>query len=149
MRADYLGVNGFRGPTSSPSQEGPIGKTTSQIADGLSQTLLIGESRGEVVNQSRQFCIRPWTLMGSLEVDTAFDFSNGTAISPPPFLNPFLASDGSRRYSVVQFSSPHGTAVNFAFCDASSKSLNRTIDSEILMALSSANGKEQIDDDDF
>ena len=145
MRTDYVGNGGFR----SPSQPGPIGQKAGQISDGLSQTLLIGESRGEVVNQRRQFCAEPWTLMLSLQVNLGVDFSNGTILSPPPFLNPFLASDGSRRYSVFQFSSTHGTAVNFAFCDGSSKSLNRTIDNEVLFALASANGKEQVDNDEF
>jgi len=149
MRSDYLGVDGFRSPLGATPQSGPIGRKTWQIADGLSQTMLIGESQGELVNQQRQFCVEPWTLMLSLQVDLGFDFSNNTVVSPSPFLNPFLASDGSRRYSVLQFSSPHGTVVNFAFCDGSSKSLNRLIDSEVYLALSSANGKEQIDQDDF
>ena len=160
MRGDYVGVAGFTSPMGANPRRGPIGLKTWQIVDGLSQTLLIGESQGEVVNQQRQFCLEPWTLMSSKEVDRGIDLSNidlsnksglGTfpTVSPTPFLNPYLALDGSRRYSLLQFSSTHSSVVNFALCDSSTTSLARTIDDEVFMALSSANGKEQIDADDF
>lgn len=149
MRSDYLGNAGFEETSERSRQVGPIGLSILQISDGLSNTLLLGESLGEVVDRERQYCALPWVRLQSMPINQGIDFSNLTAVLPRPFLNPFLASDGSRRYSVFQFSSPHSTVVNFSFCDGAVRSLDRNIDTDVFYAISSAKGREIIDHDSF
>ena len=146
MHSDYLANDGFDGNN---RQDGPLGMTFTGISDGLSNTLLIGESMGEVVDGYRQFSAEPWVQLLPMKIDQGVDLSNVTIIFPKPFLNPFLASDGTRRYSVVQFSSPHSGVVNFSLCDSSVRSIDRNIDEEVLHAISSAKGREVISNDSF
>ncbi len=139
LRNDYRQCDGYYGGFDNGGNvyktRGAVGVELKEIYDGCANTLLYGESQGEVIDRIREYSV-PWVWLRTLWVDFAFDFSDYTVPEPPPFLNPFKASDGSVRYSFYQFSSPHPSTVNFLFCDGSTKPINRNINSETLKALS-------------
>lgn len=140
MRTDYLANDGYHLSLytggSGGFGEGPNGVKLRKITDGTSQTLLYGESQGEVVEGERLWAF-PWTQSEPTPVDVAYDWSDNRAIEPSPGLRPFLSSEDKKTYSDFQFSSAHPEIVNFVFCDGSVHVIDKSIEVEVLRAISS------------
>ncbi len=136
-RTDYMPCDGYISTDFSDVRLGVnYADRLAEIKDGTSNTLLFGESQGIVINGQRDECYSfayiPFGLYINWAYDTDFSF-----VEPNPFLNPFLDLDGNRRYSNEQFSSPHPQLVIFSLCDGSVQALDRTINAEVLISLSS------------
>ena len=97
--------------------------------DGTSNTILYGESQGEVVGGIREQIASLPYAWGTWAGD-ALDYTNGgNYVFPWPALKPWVNSEGaSPCYSWFQYSGPHQSVVNFVFADGSVHSLDRDID---------------------
>ncbi len=145
-RTDYMPCDGYLSTDFTDFREGVnLSDRLSEIKDGISNTLLYGESQGIVVNGQREECYSfayiPWGLYVNWAFDTDFSF-----IEPNPFLNPFKDLEGNKRYSNEQFSSPHPQLVIFSLCDGSVQAIDRGASPEILIGLSSMASGEVIPD---
>ncbi len=104
------------------------------ITDGLSNSLMWGESVGQQIGSKRT---RSFSYLHSrsLYVDLAYD-STFQLVNPSPFLRQFIDPfAGDKRFS-NQFSSSHaGGVVQFVLSDGSVRGLSPTIDSASLIAL--------------
>lgn len=140
LRTDYLASDGYTLGLYEPdydTADGSMSAEIRKITDGMSNTLMYGESLGEVVGLDRSWAF-VWTQADGAWVDLAQDISdNYKTILPPPGLNPFLSSEDKRTYSDTQFSSEHPGVVNFALCDGSVKSINKNTEVAVLKALAS------------
>lgn len=136
-RVDYMPCDGYISTDFSDIRLGVnYADRLSEIKDGTSNTFLYGESQGIVVNGQREesysFAYIPFGLYINWAYDTDFSF-----VEPNPFLNPFLDLNGDRRYSSEQFSSPHPQLVIFSLCDGSVQAMDRSVNAEVLISLSS------------
>ena len=123
------------------------GARLAEIYDGTSNTILLGETQGQVSNGTRLLA-SPWSRSRSLLINWAVD-SESNFVIPSPYLNPFLDVDGTTRYSLFQFSSAHPGVVMFAFCDGSTIPVDRNTDGEVLTAISTRGEGEVFSHDDL
>ena len=114
------------------------------ITDGLSNTIMWGESVGLQVGSKRSrafshlFCER-------LYVDLARD-SSSQFVDPAPFMSSFVDPFENDIRVSDQFSSLHaGGVVQFALCDGSVRPVARTVEHKVLKALATIHGGEVID----
>jgi prepilin-type N-terminal cleavage/methylation domain-containing protein len=110
------------------------------VGDGTTTTVILGDSYFGFWADGDSCCVG---------VATAQDRA---AAGEPVFGDPFTdgywisSTNGNGRFS---FSSFHGDIINFAMVDASTKSLSKSIDRNVFMALMTRNGRENISDQDF
>lgn len=123
------------------------GTRLAEIYDGTSNTILLGETQGQVSNGTRLLA-SPWTRSPSLLINWAVD-SESNFVIPSPYLNPFLDVDGTTRYSLFQFSTAHPGVVMFAFCDGSTIPVDRNTDGEVMNAISTRGEGEIFNRDDL
>lgn len=143
-RIDYIAVAGVFGQHDGVVKlKGSVGAKLKEITDGTSNTLLFGETLGEVSLHRRKFAI-PWFYPEANFVDVALDLSSQSFVKPPPYLQRFTSKDGIKTFSFYQFSSPHPGAVNFALCDGSIQTLANSIDGSVLESLASIRGGEVV-----
>lgn len=149
MRADYLPCAGavtadmslaFLGGSPPFLGAGPlngyaVAERWRDVTDGLTSSIMWGESVGEQVGSKRQKSYS-YIYADSIFVDAASD-SSFQVVDPSPFMRPFVDPfENNVRYS-RQFSSTHsGGVVQFVFCDGSVRGLGSSIDDSILVALS-------------
>jgi prepilin-type N-terminal cleavage/methylation domain-containing protein/prepilin-type processing-associated H-X9-DG protein len=127
----------------------------SQITDGLSQTLCVGERSTQLKTGRGQA-----TWVGAVP-GAQFWTCSATAIGDPDASGPCVKEDGSGMtlghtgeghgpgdpYSDVnQFTSRHGRGANFQFCDGHVSYLNQSIDYATYKALSTRSSSEIVSD---
>ena len=166
-RVDYLPVIGtFRatgsfgegvvtiGVSSDPSISGSLGifhsapyqgNSVSDVVDGTSNTMYVGESQGQTLDGRRTDVLSIYNNSGAA-INFAFFFGNGLTPSFFPndeaYLNPILDDMGRQRYGSDQFSSTHPSIVNFTFADGSTHAISRDTDTFVLDGLATcANGE--------
>lgn len=139
LRTDYMYCDGFFSHDLSDLRLGfGFAQRIAEITDGTSNTIMFGESQGEIVNGNRELSNGYASYMPlGIFINWAFDV-DGAFVTPAPFLNPFEDLNGDTRYSIGQFSSPHSQVVVFSFCDGSVQSLDRSISFETLTKLATA-----------
>lgn len=122
------------------SMDWKLRKPMSMVRDGLSHTMMIGES---VWNKTRASCDNPCYGLGyswAHAVETT-----ATAAIPPngthPDGTPYAEDDWQGHNG---FSSRHPTGVLFAFADGSVQFINESISLAIYRALATVAGNEQI-----
>lgn len=129
----YLGASGR--VTTSAKNEGiflqRLESTYSEIVDGSSNTILIGESLGSVASQGSELKLFAKVSIFSSGVDNKNVFFQTLFSSRPPPI----------------FSSSHfgGTLVNFSFADGHTTGIPSTTELEILSSLFTKMGGEQVD----
>lgn len=116
------------------------------ITDGLSNTMMWGESLGQQINTRR---LRAYSHLfaNAVMIDLARD-SSSQYVDPPPFLSPFRDPFENDVRLTDQFSSMHaGGVVQFSFCDGSVRALSRSMDEKVLVGLATINGGEVVSSD--
>ena len=93
------------------------------ISDGLSRTIMYGESIGEF-NQHKRSHVQTFFLGGLARGRGLLKWQERPTPSQPLFGHPI-------RSSVYGFGSMHVNFVNFAFCDGAVHSINREMDDEV------------------
>ena len=134
---DISGANGIF--HSAPYQ----GNSMSDVTDGTSNTMYVGESQGQTVGNRRTDVLSIYNNSGAA-INFAYFFGNGLPFTPndEAYLNPILDEMGQQRYGADQFSSTHPGTVNFTFADGSSHAISRNTDSSVLDSLGTcANGE--------
>jgi prepilin-type processing-associated H-X9-DG protein len=117
----------------------PLSRTRlSEVTDGLSQTLFLGERLFHPDVAGTLPFTAGWCGFVS-ETDTyVFNSSPHVAASPVTFINRFLSTPGN-------FSSRHPTGVNFVLGDGSVRFVSEHIEHSLLQALGTPNGNEIVD----
>ena len=134
---DISGANGIF--HSAPYQ----GNSMSDVTDGTSNTMYVGESQGQTVGNRRTDVLSIYNNSGAA-INFAYFFGNGLPFTPndEAYLNPILDEMGQQRYGADQFSSTHPGTVNFTFADGSSHAISRNTDPSVLDSLATcANGE--------
>ena len=119
------------------------GNSMSDVTDGTSNTMYVGESQGQTVGNRRTDVLSIYNNSGAA-INFAFFFGNGLpfTVNDEAYLNPILDEMGQQRYGSDQFSSTHPGTVNFTFADGSSHAISRNTDSSVLDSLGTcANGE--------
>ncbi|HEY2147753.1 MAG TPA: DUF1559 domain-containing protein [Pirellulales bacterium] len=101
------------------------------IVDGMSKTILVGESSGRAARDGPS-----WRLSGTWSAGTNCINTSGIINAPDA-----IETD--------QYHSDHGNGVNMLFCDSSNHYLTETIDINVLRGLCSRNGFETINNDAY
>ena len=140
-----IGVSGDeRVGSNGPSHLSPYeGNSVSDVVDGTSNTMYVGESQGQTVGSRRTDVLAIYNN-GGAAINYALFFGNGFPFTPndQAYLNPILDEMGQQRYGVDQFSSTHPGTVNFTFADGSTHAISRNTDTSILDSLATcANGE--------
>jgi prepilin-type N-terminal cleavage/methylation domain-containing protein/prepilin-type processing-associated H-X9-DG protein len=155
--ANYVGVFGIGEP--GVAGEGVFFRNTavrfSEITDGLSQTLLVGERSIQMIKGRGQA-----TWVGAVP-GAQFWSCDSTAIGDPDASGPCVKEDGSGMTlghtgeghgpgdpfsDVNQFISRHGRGANFVFCDGHVRYLNSSMDYPTYKALSTRAFSEVVSD---
>lgn len=110
---------------------------TKSIRDGLTTTLLFGETAYGLWGDGKSCCSRV------ADDKPLFDWSSG-AWQDFPADNP---SAKTSNYYLFNFGGWHDDIVNFAMADGSARSVSRTIDKQIMMNLATRDGGERQGDD--
>ena len=133
-----IGVSGNeRVGANGPSHLSPYeGNSVSDITDGTSNTMYVGESQGQTVGSRRTDVLSIYEN-GGAAINFAFFFGNGFPFTPndEAYLNPILDEMGQQRYGSDQFSSTHPGTVNFTFADGSTHAISRNTDNFVLDSL--------------
>ncbi len=124
---------------------------SSDIRDGLSQTLLIGERPPSSDNwygwwyagSGQDFSGSPDMLLGASEINDGARFAE--SCDPGPFQ--FKTGSLKEQCDLFHFWSLHGGGAHFAFADGSVDFFSYNSDSEILPALATMNNGEIVDRD--
>ena len=119
------------------------GNSMSDVTDGTSNTMYVGESQGQTVGNRRTDVLSIYNNSGAA-INFAFFFGNGLpfTLNDEAYLNPILDEMGQQRYGADQFSSTHPGTVNFTFADGSSHAISRNTDPSVLDSLATcANGE--------
>ena len=119
------------------------GNSISDVTDGTSNTMYVGESQGQTVGGRRTDVLSIYNNSGAA-INFAFFFGNGLSFLPndEAYLNPILDDMGRQRYGSEQFSSTHPGVVNFSFADGSTHPISRNTDTSVLDSLATcANGE--------
>lgn len=106
------------------------------IRDGMSTTLMMGESQFGVWHDAMNSCARVSYPTEALP-RTQFDYHAATP----------LATGSSDYYFIVSFGSWHDEVTNFLMCDGSSRPISKVIDGNILVRLATREAGEQQTDD--
>jgi Protein of unknown function (DUF1559) len=107
------------------------------ITDGMSQTLMFGESRIGLWGDS--FSATASVVDGQPLFDSFLDakvLPNPICSYPPPYYVYYAG-----------FGSFHGDIANFSLADASARSITKTIDRELFKNLCTRNGNERVSDE--
>jgi prepilin-type N-terminal cleavage/methylation domain-containing protein len=110
------------------------------VTDGTTTTVMLGDSYFGFWADGDSCCVgvaTPQDRTAAGEPVFGDAFTDGFWISQ---------GNGNGRFS---FSSYHGDVINFAMVDASTKSLSKSIDKNVFMALMTRNGRENISDQSF
>ncbi len=169
MRTDYLasggiwygGAPGFQPGTGCTGSVTPVGWSAAsfdnaydgcgiaQISDGTSNSFLLGESRGFVLNNQRLLSFG-YTQSRAITVNDAYDHRGGGFVDDFAFLNPILdVSAGETYYTFEQFSSTHAGVVVFAFSDGSVHQISRDTGDDVLNALATRSFGEVVNGDAY
>lgn len=109
------------------SQVGPSG-----ISDGTTSTIMFGESQYGFWGDALSCCVR---IPAQSEARPAlFDWNTGLVQVSMP----------ASQYAIFGFGSYHKDVVNFTLCDGSARSIIKNIDINVLNALGTRNGREQL-----
>ena len=119
------------------------GNSISNVTDGTSNTMYVGESQGQTLDGRRTDVLSIYNNAGAA-INFAYFFGNGLSFLPndEAYLNPILDDMGRQRYGANQFSSTHPGTVNFTFADGSTHAISRNTDTSVLDSLATcANGE--------
>lgn len=106
---------------------------TQGISDGATSTIMFGESQYGFWGDALSCCVR---IPAQSENRQLFDWNTGlVSVSSP-----------SSQYAIFGFGSAHSEVVNFTMADGSARSIAKNIDINIMNAIGSRNGREQIGD---
>jgi len=100
--------------------------TAQRVRDGLSHTIFFGETNGVFGSDTERFP-HNWLGCGVMWTRATMLYTNGSE----------------------HFNSDHGEVVNFSFADGSTKSLERGIDGQVRIKLSSAANSEVVSPEDY
>ena len=123
------------------------GNSVSDVVDGTSNTMYVGESQGQTLDGRRTDVLSIYNNSGAA-INFAFFFGNGLTPSFFPndeaYLNPILDDMGRQRYGSEQFSSTHPGTVNFTFADGSTHAISRNTDNFVLDSLATCSNGEVV-----
>lgn len=108
------------------------------IRDGMSTTLLMGESQFGIWHDAMTSCARV-SYPAEAPTRTLFDYH--TAVPVPTTQQP------TDYYFIVSFGSWHDDVTNFLMCDGSSRPISKIIDGNVLVRLATREAGEQQTDD--
>lgn len=117
------------GPANAPTRENGMlyqnsAVTMSQITDGTTNTLLVGDSLFGYWADAYSCCVRVWD----------------DSTHPDLFDTYWQAQAQNGTLQFFSFGSSHGDQAIFGMCDGSTKSISKRIDSNVFKAISTRNG---------
>ena len=117
----------------------------SDVTDGTSNTMYVGESQGQTVGNRRTDVLSIYNNSGAA-INFAYFFGNGLGFiaNDEAYLNPILDETDVQRYGLEQFSSTHPGTVNFTFADGSTHAISRNTDTSILDSLATCSNGEVV-----
>lgn len=125
LNSNVIGQKDFTGPMFSRTKQ-----TLETIRDGTSNTILFGESLGQI-DDGRRTQVHSWVLGGQARGRGNIPW--GKSAHPDDDTRRILGNANAS--SIYGFGSKHDAGVNFARADGSVSNLPRGIDSEVLYAL--------------
>jgi prepilin-type N-terminal cleavage/methylation domain-containing protein len=111
------------------------------VTDGTTTTLMLGDSFYGFWGDGTSCCVAG--------ADAAYRANVGETVFGDPLTGGVWLSGGNAGDYRFSFGSQHGDVICFAMVDASTKTIPRTIDRTVFMALLTRNGRENITDQNF
>ncbi len=111
------------------------------VLDGMSTTILLGESYYGFWSDSESCCVA-----GATKIDRHFA---GEAVKGDALFNGVWFSASDSKHRRMTFGSLHSGVTAFAMVDGSTKSIGTQIDRELFLALMTRHGREHIDNPGF
>jgi len=138
--SNYRGCTGWwessdpRGPLNNGLFYGGSHIDDRDVLDGMSSTLMIGETPFGFWGDHYSCCARARDDMGGHN----FDIYWTVPTNPPPCPRP------PEFQHYFGFGSSHGTVINFTLADGSTRSIDKHIDAELFRSLCTRNGREPL-----
>lgn len=111
------------------------------VTDGTTTTIMLGDSYFGFWADGTSCCVAG--------ADANYRATVGEVVTGDPLTGGVWLSAGGAGDFRFSFGSQHGDVICFAMVDASTKTISRNIDRNVLMALFTRNGRENISDQNF
>lgn len=153
-RPGGLGYSTYRGCTGTTSSNGTMymnsGASSTNIKDGMSQTILFGEAQYGFWGDALSCCARVPTAADNRRVFDWVSDPNVTSSGGSGSTGSSGSGSGTPTgpfYLIFGFGSWHDEVCNFAMADGSARAISKQIDEQIMRNIATRDGQERQSDD--